>query len=90
MGGGERGSGFRQANKKDCKIGREKRNIQAEVWLLDAPNYNEWIDKVSEAWTGSIPATLANMPSKNIYEFKERAFTQEELTTWVDELLEMD
>lgn len=66
----------------------KKKNIQAEVWLLDAPNYNDWIDKISPDWTGSIPATLANMPSKKIYKFKEAAFTQEELTAWVEELLE--
>ncbi len=36
----------------------EKNQISLPVWLLDAPDANAWIDKVSPQWEGSIPATL--------------------------------
>ncbi|RMG23643.1 MAG: TlpA family protein disulfide reductase [Bacteroidetes bacterium] len=65
----------------------EKKNIQSEVVLLNAPNYNEWIDKVSPKWTGSIPATLLSMPAKGIHDFKEQAFEYEELSQWVSSTL---
>jgi thiol-disulfide isomerase/thioredoxin len=35
-----------------------KNNIKSEVILLDDPNQNEWIDKVDNKWTGSIPFTV--------------------------------
>ena len=28
------------------------------VYLMDAPNYNSWIDWFSESWSGSIPCTI--------------------------------
>jgi thiol-disulfide isomerase/thioredoxin len=36
----------------------EKNQISLPVWLLDAPDANAWIDRVSPQWEGSIPATL--------------------------------
>ncbi|KEO72194.1 TlpA family protein disulfide reductase [Anditalea andensis] len=36
----------------------KKRNIQAPVYLLDDIDYNKWIDKVHQDWSGAIPATL--------------------------------
>ncbi len=35
-----------------------KNNINAQVLLLDEPDYNAWIDLVDKEWSGSIPATL--------------------------------
>ena len=49
---------------------------------------NDWIPQVSEAWTGSIPATLVVQPAKGIKDFKEQSFTYEELSGWIDQLLE--
>lgn len=34
------------------------RDIQSTVIVLDDPDANSWIDKVSPAWSGAIPATL--------------------------------
>ncbi|MGB1242341.1 MAG: TlpA disulfide reductase family protein [Chitinophagales bacterium] len=64
-----------------------KRQISEDVWLLDERNPNSWIDKVSEKWTGSIPATLfMHAPSK--YEaFYERSFEYETLKEVVEEVL---
>ncbi len=40
----------------------EKRGIEAPVYLLDDVDFNSWIDKVSEKWSGAIPATLFVTP----------------------------
>lgn len=58
-----------------------------KVILLDAPKYNEWIDKVSPDWSGSIPATLVVNRNKGVYAFKESSFTYEELSSWLEELI---
>jgi thiol-disulfide isomerase/thioredoxin len=55
----------------------EKRNIKAQVALLDDPYENEWIPKVDESWSGAIPATLIFNKSKRV--FYEGSFTQESL-----------
>lgn len=36
----------------------EKRGVKSPVYLLDDVDFNSWIDKVSEKWSGAIPATL--------------------------------
>ena len=36
----------------------EKNNIKSEVVLLDDPDANSWIPKVSPDWSGAIPATV--------------------------------
>jgi thiol-disulfide isomerase/thioredoxin len=35
-----------------------KNNPLPEVFLLDEPDYNTWIEKVDKSWSGAIPATL--------------------------------
>ncbi|MCU0359795.1 MAG: TlpA family protein disulfide reductase [Bacteroidia bacterium] len=35
----------------------KKKNIQAECVLLDEVNGNDYINKISESWSGAIPAT---------------------------------
>jgi len=35
-----------------------KKNIKSEVVLLDEINGNDYINKISEKWSGAIPATL--------------------------------
>ena len=57
-------------------------NIRSEVVILDDPDQNSWIPKVSEVWSGAIPATLIyNSKSR---EFYEQSFTYEELETAVN------
>jgi thiol-disulfide isomerase/thioredoxin len=36
----------------------EKRQLTADVLLLDEIDYNSWIDRVDPSWSGAIPATL--------------------------------
>lgn len=63
----------------------ERMNMQAEVVLLNDPRANRWIPRVSEKWTGSIPATL--IYAKGFREFYEREFTFEELEEIIKPLL---
>ncbi|GAB5401367.1 MAG: hypothetical protein Aureis2KO_29520 [Aureisphaera sp.] len=55
----------------------EKRGIASKVVLLDDPDANSWIPKVSEEWSGAIPATI--IVTKDARKFYERSFTYEEL-----------
>ena len=54
-----------------------KHNITSEVVVLDDPDSNSWIDKVSPEWTGGIPATLIYDKNKRL--FFEKEFTYKEL-----------
>jgi thiol-disulfide isomerase/thioredoxin len=48
-------------------------HITAPVILLNEPDANAWIDKVSPTWTGALPATL-------IFRKNNRLFFEKELT----------
>jgi len=63
----------------------EKRQIKSEVILLDDPDANTWIPKVSSKWSGAIPATL--IYNKSEKKFYERSFTFEELETELKSIL---
>ncbi|PKQ68691.1 hypothetical protein BZG01_02935 [Labilibaculum manganireducens] len=46
-------------NTEDRLLGfLKKKNINAEVVLLDDPDANSWIGKVDKNWDGALPATL--------------------------------
>ncbi len=53
-------------------------DIKNEVILLNAPNYNDWISKVSKSWSGSIPATLIVHASSGTRMFIEKQFSNYE------------
>lgn len=55
----------------------EKNNLQSKVVLLDDPDANTWIPKVSPEWSGAIPATVIIRDGKR--HFFERTFTYETL-----------
>ena len=63
----------------------DKNNIQSEVVLLDDPDSNSWIPKISEEWSGAIPATIIYKGGAR--EFYERSFTFEELETELIKIL---
>jgi thiol-disulfide isomerase/thioredoxin len=54
-----------------------RNNIASEVWVLDEPDANAWIDRVDPSWSGAIPATL--FLHKNLRHFHEGTMTYEEL-----------
>lgn len=64
-----------------------RKQVKSAVYLLDEPKYNEWMGKVSEEWTGAIPATLFVNHSRDIYHFHEGEFTYEELAEQVKAIL---
>ncbi len=63
----------------------DKNNIQSEVVLLDDPDSNSWIPKISKDWSGAIPATIIYKGKAR--EFYERSFTFEELETELKKIL---
>lgn len=62
-----------------------KHKLQSKVVALDDPDSNTWIPKVSEAWSGALPATV--IYNKDRRAFYERSFSYEELKTEVDKFL---
>ena len=65
----------------------EKQQLKSEVLVLDAGNPNEWIDKISENWTGAIPASLFVYNPINYYELFEQTFTYETLCEVIDPII---
>ncbi|NNC95979.1 MAG: TlpA family protein disulfide reductase [Chitinophagales bacterium] len=57
----------------------EKHDLHSRVILLNAPDYNSWIDKVSTKWSGSIPATLVINAKNKKSEFYEQSLNYKEL-----------
>ena len=55
----------------------ENYGLKSQVILLDDDDANRWIPKVSEEWSGAIPATL--IVKNGTIKFYERSFTFEEL-----------
>ena len=58
---------------------REKNGLRNEVLVLDERNQQQYIDRVSEKWSGAIPATLFINQAKDIRLFREQEFDFEEL-----------
>lgn len=50
----------------------EKHQLKSHVIVLDDPDANSWIDKVSAEWSGAIPATLIRQSEKEA--FYEKTF----------------
>jgi thiol-disulfide isomerase/thioredoxin len=65
-------------------IGRK--NIRSEVLLLDEVDYNSWIDKVDEEWSGAIPATLIFNPKSGKRKFIEGELKEGELENVISSL----
>lgn len=56
----------------------ERKNLQNEVYLLNAGNPNTWIDKIEPGWDGAIPATLMYKGGQKVF-FHEGDLTLQEL-----------
>jgi thiol-disulfide isomerase/thioredoxin len=59
------------------KLFKERHQMKARIVILDDPDSNSWINKVSPTWSGAIPATLIYNKTKR--EFYEQSFHYEEL-----------
>ncbi len=60
----------------------QSKNITSDVFLLNDPNQNRWIDKVDPNWSGEIPFTL--IYGKHFRESFSRTFTFEELDSIIN------
>lgn len=56
-----------------------RKSVKSEVLLLDESNANKWIPRVSEEWSGAIPATIFANAQKKIRHFHEGSFKEGEL-----------
>ncbi len=64
---------------------RNKRQLSAEVLILDDPDANAWIPQIDKNWSGAIPATL--IYRKNKWQFYAHSFTYEELKTEIEKFI---
>lgn len=64
----------------------QEHSLKNEVVLLDDTNANMWIPKISEEWSGAIPATLIRKRN-GTSKFYEQSFTYESLESEVKSLL---
>lgn len=62
----------------------KKQKLLPEVVLLDAPDFNSWIDRVSPKWQGSLPATLILHKSKR--ELFERQVSLQEIQSKLNKI----
>ncbi|MFF5384269.1 TlpA disulfide reductase family protein [Pedobacter suwonensis] len=55
----------------------QRNQINAEVFLLNEPDQQQYIERIDKKWSGAIPATLfVNQKSRQLY---EKDFTEAEL-----------
>jgi len=57
----------------------KRKNIQADVYLLDETDFNKIIDKIEPSWSGAIPATILINNKTNKRLFYEKGFKEGEL-----------
>ncbi len=70
---------FKEELDKKLKTFLEKNKYTCEVVLLDEINGNDFINKVSESWSGAIPATLITKNNKSTQDFIEKKVTYDYL-----------
>lgn len=56
-----------------------KHKIKSEVYVVNEPDQQKFIDRVDQHWSGAIPATLILNTDKKVRSFYEQAFTYEQL-----------
>lgn len=64
----------------------EEKQLKSEVLLMDEDKPNQWIPRVSEAWSGAIPATLFVNTQKKTRHFHEGSFKEGELELKLKEI----
>ncbi len=64
----------------------QAKDVVSKVVVLNDIDYNSWIDKVSPAWTGAIPATLLINHETGERLFFERELQQGEIELLVQQL----
>ena len=74
----------KEVNKRveDFKI---KRQLSADVIILDDPDGNAWIPKIDKDWSGAIPATIIYRNDK--WQFYGHSFSYEELKNEIEKFI---
>lgn len=57
----------------------KKNNIKSEVYVVNEPDQQKFIDRVDKDWSGALPATLILNTHKKSRAFYEKSFTYQEL-----------
>ena len=70
---------FKEEINKKLKDFLNKNNYTFDVVLLDEINGNDFINKISESWSGAIPATLITKNNKSTQDFIEKKVTYDYL-----------
>jgi thiol-disulfide isomerase/thioredoxin len=76
---------FKEELNKRLKDFLQKNNYSCEVVLLDEINGNDFINKISETWSGAIPATFITQNNNKKNEFYEGKMTYDKLVKIVFE-----
>lgn len=63
----------------------KKHQLQSKVVALNDPDSNAWIPKVSEKWSGAIPATVIYNKDKRM--FYEQSFNYNQLKTEIEKFI---
>jgi thiol-disulfide isomerase/thioredoxin len=62
-------------------------SVTPEVIVLNAPDANNWINKIDESWSGSLPATI--IIKKNHKKFMEGELNYQTLQTEINSMLKL-
>lgn len=65
-----------------------RKGLTTQVWLLNEIDYNMFIPKVDERWSGAIPMTLIIDDNSSERKFLERELSQDELNALITEYID--
>ena len=64
----------------------KQNKIKSEVYVINEPDQQQFIERVDKKWSGALPATLFINSKKQIRSFYEKEFTYQELTKTLENL----
>ncbi len=65
----------------------KSKNLRSELFWLDEPNPNDWINKIEPTWQGAIPATLIVKKDGKFAQFHSGEFDYASLKAFVEKHL---
>lgn len=72
---------FKSKLKSEVEPFVKKRKLISEVFVMNAPDQQSFIDKIDKSWSGSIPATLVVNTARERRQFIPNELTYDELLT---------
>lgn len=64
----------------------QKNKIRSEVYVINEPDQQQFIERVDPKWSGAIPATLFINTQRQLRIFYEKEFTYQELNKTLENL----